>query len=187
MDCAASSGREIKGNSGIVKEMLSGSYLTTVVLLFKPTNAGLRAQDHVPTVLLIDDEVASLTVVGHIMEHDGFNVVSTTTPDEAVRYCRFLKVDLLIADIILASATSGIDVALLIREHCPDVPVLLISGTPVDGWSENDLGNIAELLPGRIDFLAKPFTARTLVALVSKLMANTYSGSNIPPLIRAIR
>ena len=135
------------------------------------------------TVLLIDDEVASLTAVARILEHDGFNVVSTTTPDEVLSYCQSHKVDLLVADIILASSTSGIEVALLSRRHCPDVPVLLISGTSVGGWSENDFGNIEKLLPSRIDFLAKPFTARVLLNMVSLLMSDTYSGSNIPSLV----
>ena len=78
---------------------------------------------HVPTVLLIDDNVASLTAVGHILEHAGLNVLSTTTRDGAVRHCQSFKVDLLITDIILASATSGTDAALMIRQHCSDLPV----------------------------------------------------------------
>src|SRR5438270_14081743 len=84
------------------------------------------------TVLLVDDEPVSRYVFVRALERHGYNVIEAANMDEALVVCREETVDLLIAELMLRDG-FGTDLAKKVREHCPDVPVLLTCGTPLDG------------------------------------------------------
>ena len=65
----------------------------------------------------------------------------------------------MVSDIVLHAPFSGTELTVALRGVCPSVPVLLVSGTPVEGWSDNDLSQLGALAAGPVEFLMKPFTA----------------------------
>jgi len=132
-----------------------------------------------PTALVIEDDVSSVNVLAHVLERRGYRVLTSTEADEAARICGDVKIDVVVCDLILRAAYSGTDVARRLREHCSDVPVLFVSGTPLEGWSSHDFSNVEALLPGRVEFLMKPFTAEALAEAVARLMASGWSESGI--------
>jgi DNA-binding response OmpR family regulator len=77
--------------------------------------------------------------------------------------------DLLVADVQLPDL-SGTHVAVEVLKHCPKMPVLFISGTPMEGWPERDLRNFDVLAVGTVEFLPKPFQASALAARVEMLL-----------------
>lgn len=127
------------------------------------------------TILLVDDDLVSVSAIAHILGHHQYSVVSTDSAEEAFRHCRELHIDLVIADVLLRSPITGTELAIAIRQQCPAVPLLFISGTPLAGWSARDFANVETLLPGRVEFLMKPFTADALVDAVSRLLNDSYS------------
>ena len=132
-----------------------------------------------PTALVIDDDSTSTNVIARVLEEKGFSVLATLDAEQAAWACENFKVDVIVADILLRSPYSGTDIARGLRRSCPEVPVLFVSGTPLEGWSHHDFANIEALLPGRIEFLMKPFKAETIVAAVSQLMNSAYSETGI--------
>src|SRR4051812_13716777 len=117
-----------------------------------------------PTVLVIEDDSTSADVVSHVLQREGFAVVTTTEPEEAYRFCKDLKIDVVICDVVLRAAVTGTDVALKIRKFCSQIPILFVSGTAFEGWPDADFANLeALLLTGPTDFMMKPFTAQALV------------------------
>jgi len=131
-----------------------------------------------PTVLIIEDNPVSAVVLSQILQRS-YNVVSTLDPEEAKGYCRDLKIDVIVADVLLGTPVSGTEIARALRQSCPDIPVLFVSGTPLEGWFASDFANIEALLPGRVDFLMKPFTAEALTVAVSRLLQHDYSDTDI--------
>jgi DNA-binding response OmpR family regulator len=140
-----------------------------------------------PTALVVEDNTASAGVLAHVLEHKGFDVLITIDAAQAAHYCDDFKIDILIADVILRSAASGADIAWNIRQVSPDVPVLFVSGTPLEGWSEPDFARIEALLPGRVNFLGKPFTAAALASTVASLLHHEYSDESIRAAIQTAR
>src|SRR5438067_226642 len=123
-----------------------------------------------PTVLVIEDDATSARFMSLVLEREGFTVLMTEYPAEANLFCRSFKIDVIVADVVLRSPVSGTDIAIAIRQACPHIPVLFVSGTALGGWSDADFANIEALLPYEpINFLMKPFTARALAAAISTI------------------
>src|SRR5579871_1578574 len=132
-----------------------------------------------PTALVIEDDQTSASVLAHVLERNGYRVLSTVDASEAEGFCDAYAVNVVISDIILRSPLSGTDVARRLRQSCPEIPSRSVSATPLEGWSEHDFANVEALLPGRVSFLMKPFTAEGLKRALEKLLASSYSGKEI--------
>ena len=120
-------------------------------------------------ILVVDDDEINRSVFTKTLELAGFPVHSVATGGEAIDLCGRLPgpLALLIIDSMLTDGW-GAQVAMKVREHCPDVPVLLTSGTPLEGWRDEDLRALSALGP-TADFLGKPFQVQSLVDKVRRL------------------
>jgi two-component system, OmpR family, response regulator VicR len=139
------------------------------------------------SALIIEDDSTSSKVLSLILERNGYRVLSAANSDEASGFCGDIKIDLIVADIILRSALSGTDVACQLRQFCPEIPILFVSGTPLEGWSDRDLSNVEQLLPGQVGFLMKPFTAADLVTAINNLMEGGNSRTGISAEVESAR
>ena len=81
-----------------------------------------------PSVFVVDDEDVIATSLAMILRlQGGFRARSFNHPREALEAARLEPPDLLISDVVMPQL-SGIDLAIQIRESCPDCKVLLFSG-----------------------------------------------------------
>ena len=79
-------------------------------------------------VFVVDDEDVIASSLAMILRFQGgFHARSFTDPLEALQAARLDAPDLLISDVVMPRL-SGIDLAIQLREHCPDCKVLLFSG-----------------------------------------------------------
>jgi CheY-like chemotaxis protein len=137
-------------------------------------------------ILVLDDQPDSLTTFQAILEHRGYSVVIPAgDPAEAIRLCADgCAIDLVVCDIVLRSHVTGTDVATEIHRQCPNVPILFTSGTALEGLHDGDFESLSRLLPARIDFLQKPFTAAQLLSATNRL----FDASIVPPeFVQAMR
>jgi DNA-binding response OmpR family regulator len=139
------------------------------------------------SALIIEDDFTSAKVLAMILERNGYYVLIAANSDEASDFCGDIKIDLIVADIILRSPLSGTDVACRLRQSCPEVPILFVSGTPLEGWSDHDLSNIEQLLSSRVGFVMKPFTAGGLITDIKSLLDGGYSGRDITGQVETAR
>ena len=80
-----------------------------------------------PRVFVVDDETVIATTLATILRYQGLDASSYDSPVEALKAARKDAPDLLISDVMMPEM-SGIELALRIRESCPDCKVLLFSG-----------------------------------------------------------
>ncbi|MGA2649223.1 MAG: response regulator [Terracidiphilus sp.] len=78
-------------------------------------------------VFVVDDETVIANTLGMILRQQGFEAHSFSLPLEALNAARELMPDLLISDVVMP-LLSGIELAIQVREHCPNCKVLLFSG-----------------------------------------------------------
>ena len=120
----------------------------------------------------------------HALEGERYQQQETDTADHAIDVCQSLKdqISLIVADILLRSPVSGTQVCLEARSCYPGIPILLTSGTPLEGWQEVDFENFKVLMSGRVDFLQKPFTASILESKIEKLLNGGWSTAEVQSL-----
>lgn len=81
-----------------------------------------------PRVFVVDDEDVIASTLAMILRlQGGFNARSFTKPLDALEAARLEAPDLLISDVVMP-LLSGIELAIQVREHCPNCKVLLFSG-----------------------------------------------------------
>ncbi len=116
-------------------------------------------------VLLVEDEILVRNLAVRIFTEGGYEVLSVGSASEALGLSQetISDLDLIVTDIVLPGM-NGRDLASALVKKCPDVKVIYMSGY-TDGAFEAD-GIIAE----EINFLAKPFTASSLLRKVRTVL-----------------
>jgi len=100
-----------------------------------------------------------------------YNLVEATSAEQALReFLRYERdIDLLIADVSLP-VSSGIHVALLLRDHRYDLAIVLTSGYPAHMWSDQDAADLRRLGSLNIALLQKPFLPAELLKIANGLL-----------------
>ncbi len=79
-------------------------------------------------ILVVDDDVMQLSIVGQLLTRFGYHAISATTSKDALDYLSRRPVDMVLLDIIMPDDISGLDLATQIRADYPDVKIAMVSG-----------------------------------------------------------
>ena len=117
------------------------------------TQTGELSSNKTETILVVDDEVQVLDVVGDSLESGGYKVLKTVDPFEALRLARrgALPIHLLLTDVVMP-LMHGVKLADEFRAIRPDAKVLFMSAYVTAEVEEHG----AVLVPG-VSLLIKPF------------------------------
>ena len=113
-------------------------------------------------ILIVDDDLDLLSLVGFALSQAGFVVVKATDVPSALKLFAAESPDLAILDINLPGG-SGFDICEGIRRQSR-IPVMILTAR----GEEEDLVRALDL--GADDYLTKPFSPRTLLARVRALL-----------------
>jgi DNA-binding NtrC family response regulator len=122
-------------------------------------------------VVILEDEELLMLVFRRTLEMDGYEAAEARTEGEVLEHCNNHggTVKALVADLILPTC-RGSNAALAATRIRPDLKVLFVSGTPVEGWTEKDVQAMAQLPPGSFTFLSKPFHPKVLLSKLDGLL-----------------
>jgi CheY-like chemotaxis protein len=125
------------------------------------------------TVLVLEDEQLVASYLTAVLERYGLRVIHAPSGGRAVALCehQHVKIDLLVADVILSSGAYGIDVANRLSCCRPDLPILFISGSPLPSLANRALLDSSNRPFGKTDFLQKPFSPAALETRVRLLLS----------------
>ena len=118
------------------------------------------------TILVVDDEVQVLTLIAELLQAQGYAVVSTWDPDEALRLARAHNglLHLLLTDLVMPVMT-GQELATELRAICPEMKVLFMSAYSIEIAEDYKV----RLAPGE-PFLTKPFSIAALQRTVREAL-----------------
>ncbi len=107
------------------------------------------------TILLVEDETAILQMVAAMLESIGYTVLTSKTPDEAIRMAKDHsgQIDLLMTDVVMPEM-NGRDLSNSLISIYPDIKCLFMSG-----YTANVIAHHGVLDKG-VHFIQKPFTKR---------------------------
>lgn len=116
-------------------------------------------------IVVVDDEEMIVKLSKRILSRLGYQVVTFTSSDEALRWFKenFAEVDLLFTDMTMPGLT-GADLAAAALNIKPDLPIIICTG-----FSEAISPEIAARI-GAKDLLIKPLGAEELAASVKKVL-----------------
>ena len=114
-------------------------------------------------VFVVDDENVICKTIAVILNATGIDAVPFDHPHDALEAARLKPPDLSLTDVIMPLMT-GIELAVLVTQLCPDCKVLLLSGQA----STSDLLDAARAAGHDFQILAKPIHPTELLAHIRK-------------------
>ena len=123
------------------------------------------AKENQTTILLVEDDVLLQRVLSRQLKANGYAVLETTSPGDALLLCEHYKetIDLVISDVVMPHI-NGAELVKRVKLMRPDVRVLYISGYTA---------NIIEPYGVQVDnveFLQKPFKVDQLLQHVERAL-----------------
>jgi len=84
------------------------------------------------TVLIVDDDIDSLTQLSMQMRNMGFDVISGENQKEGEELINKVKPDLAIFDLMMDNKDSGFILSYKIKKKFPDVPVIIATAVTAE-------------------------------------------------------
>lgn len=116
---------------------------------------------HGETILLVEDEAIVLDACKSVLEHLGYNIVSTNNGREALAIYQKMsnEIALIITDMVMPDIDGG-ELFKALKSEAPSIKVVLMSGYPID-----EKGQLL-LEQGAIAWLEKPISFKQLSNVV---------------------
>ena len=117
-------------------------------------------------ILIVDDEVGALTLMGIMLERGGFQVIKAQDAYAALEVLNSQTPDLIILDVMMPGM-DGITLCTHIREHeaTRNTPIIILSAR--DDPASIERGRRA----GANDYLAKPILRHDLISKITEMLA----------------
>ncbi len=112
-------------------------------------------------MLIIDDEDIVLRSCRKIFEAEGFDVVTTASPQEGLKLVSDSSFDVILVDWMMPGF-DGMDVVEEIDRRSPNSAVVMITGYPTVGRATEAMKR------GAMDYVAKPFRPEEIILAVKK-------------------
>lgn len=126
------------------------------------------------TVLIIDDNELTRTVLRMILQGNGFDVAGeASTADAGLRQAKRLQPDIICLDIQMPDR-DGLDLLQILVELLPDTTVLMVT-------AHNDAATVRKAVErGAKGFIIKPFNSGTVLDTVKAVLAQRQSAPAAP-------
>src|SRR5208282_5235857 len=116
-----------------------------------------------PTILVVDDEPESLSVMSESLERVGFHVVQAKSGAEAFQFLTANDVDVVLTDLKMPTI-DGMEILTAARKNDPNTAVIIITGY---GTIETA---VEAMKAGAFHYLTKPINVEELRLTVKKAL-----------------
>ena len=136
------------------------------------------------TILIIDDDIDTLKLVGIMLERKGFRILASTTGKKGLDLANMEKPDLILLDVMIPDI-NGYEIARSLRSKpsTENIPIIMFSArSQVDDKVEG-------LEAGADAYITKPARPRELFAQVNSILKRTPQrtpGANLPVVDKGI-
>jgi CheY-like chemotaxis protein len=113
-------------------------------------------------ILLVDDEKAILDSLAEILQSAGYEVRSASSGPEALDKTAQFCPNVLLTDVLMPGL-NGFELALLVKQKCPDCRLLLFSGQAATAMLAQTFAPTFTALGHRFELLPKPLHPEALL------------------------
>ncbi len=118
--------------------------------------------NHMPTILVVDDEAPIRMFVAEYLADYGLNVMEAASAAQAKDLLLDHTIDVVFSDINMPGGETGFGLARWIYQYCPNTKVLLTSGYPQVAADTRSL---------REPLILKPYSLSTVLGRIEKLFS----------------
>jgi two-component system KDP operon response regulator KdpE len=129
-----------------------------------------------PLLLAVDDEAGILRLIKLELTAQGFRVMTTSDPEEAMRLAEERRPDAILLDIVMPEIT-GLELMRRIRERA-NTPIILVTA------KDKDQDKVRGLELGADDYIVKPFSLEELGARIRAVLRRS-SGQDTERVVKA--
>ncbi len=116
------------------------------------------------TILVVDDDAASLELVERMLEVEGYETKSASTPAQALEILKTWTPSAILLDIQLHGLDNGLEFSRRLKSNVATTAIPVIAFTAYgDTWTE-----VEARAAGCDGYLVKPITARMLAETIRK-------------------
>lgn len=115
-------------------------------------------------IMVVDDELIMRECLADILSDDGYEVIKMTSAEEALKYSKMDRINLVISDMKMPGI-SGDSFFASLKEKYPEIAFILMTAYSMD-MQGKDL-----LKEGVADFILKPFEISQIRETVRKSLA----------------
>ena len=120
------------------------------------------------TILIVDDDALVLEAIDLLLsQHAGFRSIRALGVTSARSDLEQVRIDVLVADVILAGSTTGIELCELAIERYPSIAIVVIT-------ADNEVRR--DEIPERGIFLRKPFGGEQLIHAIEAALERARKG-----------
>jgi DNA-binding response OmpR family regulator len=131
---------------------------------------GMNAHSTPGTILIIEDDKKTASLVALYLERDGFETIIAHDGQKGLQMAEDHEPVFVILDLMLPKM-DGWDVCRELRRHS-DVPVLMLTARG------EEIDRVSGLTMGADDYMVKPFSPRELTARVKAILRRTGPGAH---------
>ena len=128
-------------------------------------------------ILLVDDTDSVRESLGHVLEHNGFDVVAAANVNDALKLIGSQTFDVLLSDLHMPHPGDGLTVVSAMRHANPKAITFIFSGYP------DMQGAAAAILLQADEILVKPLDVKTLVEAIKERLKR---GANITRAVESV-
>ncbi|MBT2623896.1 response regulator transcription factor [Bacillus sp. HU-1818] len=114
-------------------------------------------------ILVVDDEESIVTLLQYNLERSGYEVVTASDGEEALKQAETEKPDLIVLDVMLPKL-DGIEVCKQLRQQKLMFPILMLTA------KDEEFDKVLGLELGADDYMTKPFSPREVNARVKAIL-----------------
>ena len=116
------------------------------------------------TILIVDDDAASLVLVERVLEAEGYETKSASTPEQALEVLKDWTPNAILLDIQLQGLDNGLEFSRRLKSNVATTAIPVIAFTAYsDTWTETEAR-----AAGCDGYLVKPITAKMLAETIRK-------------------
>jgi CheY-like chemotaxis protein len=134
----------------------------------------VEADKQIETILVVDGDIITRTVIADYLRHCGFRVLEANDALEAQQALQHhdFHVDIILSDVDLPAGLTGFQLASWVREHKPSIKVVL---SAADDRTASVAGDLCEEGP----HLAKPYDPVIVLDHIKRLRGGGTGGSSL--------
>ncbi|MBG9768981.1 two-component system response regulator PhoP [Bacillus vallismortis] len=114
-------------------------------------------------ILVVDDEESIVTLLQYNLERSGYDVITASDGEEALKRAETEKPDLIVLDVMLPKL-DGIEVCKQLRQQKLMFPILMLTA------KDEEFDKVLGLELGADDYMTKPFSPREVNARVKAIL-----------------
>ena|SRR5438132_3067561 len=122
-----------------------------------------RLRPHAPRLLLVDDSPVERMALAHYLRRQGYNVDEAGDGQSALDHLKNQEVNAILLDLQMPGGMDGFDVLKYLQRHRRALPVVLLSGMPLDQIQQEMHGLPTRELP---PLFLKPIDLEQLLQLL---------------------